>query len=318
MKPVEGAETMRRLHKIIIALFLILILSYIVPIPSTGQNVEEIAFPESKFIEVCGLKVHYIETRGDKNVVLLHGFGASTFSWRYVLKSDLNVRMVAFDRPGFGLTERKDPEELPCNPYSPEGAAELTLELMDKLGIEEAVLVGHSAGAGVALLVSIKAPERVEKLVLVAPAWEAREQGTLQRFLFLLPWTEKYFPLVFRFSVGRLEDVLENAWYNQSKLTPEVWEGYKWPLKAKDWDRGLFWVTKYGEYPDITEELKTLDTPTLIVHCREDRIVPLESGERLHELLPNSKLVIMEGCGHLPHEEKPEEFLEILEEFLEG
>ncbi|WP_087037430.1 alpha/beta fold hydrolase [Thermococcus litoralis] len=129
---------------------------------------------------------------------------------------------------------------------------------------------------------------------------------------------EKYFPLVLRLSVGRLENILETAWYNKSKLTDEVREGYKMLLKAKDWDKGLFWVTKYGEYPDITEELKNLMTPALIVHCKEDKIVPLESGERLHSILPNSQLVVMEKCGHLPHEEKPKEFLKILEDFLES
>ncbi|ALV63192.1 Alpha/beta hydrolase fold [Thermococcus sp. 2319x1] len=304
------------LYKFFGALFLLLIILYAIPIPSTGQNVEEISLPESKFIEVCGLRVHYVEKPGESNLLLLHGFGASTFSWRYLLESDLGVRVVAFDRPGFGLTERKNPKELPCNPYSPEGAAELTLELMNKLGMEKATLVGHSAGAGIALLVAIKAPERVEKLVLVAPAWEARNQGRLQKFLFSLPWTEKYFPLVLRLSVGRLENILENAWYNKTKLTDEVREGYKKPLKAKDWDKGLFWVTKYSSYPDITEDLSTLSIPALIVHGREDAIVPLKSGEKLHQILPNSKLVVMEKCGHLPHEEKPKEFLDILEEFL--
>lgn len=308
----------RALYKFFGALFLLLIILYAIPIPSTGQDVEGLSLPESKFIEVCGLKVHYVEKPGEGNLLLLHGFGASTFSWRYLLESDLRVRVVAFDRPGFGLTERKNPKELPCNPYSPEGAAELTLELMDKLGMEKAILVGHSAGAGIAILVAIKAPERVEKLVLVSPAWGARNQSNLQKFVFSLPLAEKYFPLVLRLSVGRLENILENAWYNKSKLTDEVREGYKMPLKAKDWDKGLFWVTKYSSYPDITEELKNLMIPTLIIYCREDAIVPLESGERLHSILPNSQLVVMEKCGHLPHEEKPEEFLKILEDFLES
>ena len=309
---------MKKLYKFFIGVFLFLITLYLIPIPSTGQNVEDIALPESKFIEVCGLKVHYVEKPGEGNLLLLHGFGASTFSWRYLLEGNLSERVVAFDRPGFGLTERKNPKGLLCNPYSPEGAAELTLKLMDELGMEKATLVGHSAGAGVALLVSIKAPERVEKLILVAPAWEARNQSTFQKLIFSLPWTEKYFPLILRFSVGRLEGILENAWYNQSKLTGEVWEGHKRPLKAKDWDKGLFWVTKYGEYPNIAEELKNLNIPTLIVHCRQDKIVPLESGKKLHQIIPNSQLAIMEECGHLPHEEKPSEFLRILSDFLKG
>lgn len=305
-------------RKVLAAIFLIMFALHVIPVPGTGEEVERVAPKEGDFVEVCGLKVYYMERPGEgENILLLHGFGASTYSWRYVLSSDLGGRIVAFDRPGFGFTERRNPKELPCDLYSPEGAAELTIELMDKLGMDKAVLVGHSAGAGVALLVALKAPERVEKLVLVAPAWSPREPSTLQRLLYSLPLTEKFFPLFIRSSVERLEDVLDNAWYNQSKLTDEVREGYKAPLKAKDWDKGLFWVVKYSSFPDIAEELRNLEVPALIVHCREDRIVPLESGERLAETLPNAGMAVMEECGHLPHEEKPEEFLEVFEKFLE-
>lgn len=305
-------------RKVLAALVLILVALHVIPVPSTGEEVEKVAPREGKFVDVCGLKVYYVERPGEgENILLLHGFGASTYSWRYVLSSNLSGRIVAFDRPGFGFTERRNPRELSCNPYSPEGAAELTIELMGKLGIDRAVLVGHSAGAGVALLVAFKAPDRVEKLVLVAPAWSPREPSTLQRILYSPPLTEKFFPLFIRSSVGRLEEVLENAWYNQSKLTDEVREGYKAPLKARDWDKGLFWVMKYSSFPDIAEELKSLEVPALIVHCREDRIVPLESGEKLAKTLPNAELVVMGECGHLPHEEKPEEFLEVFEKFLE-
>src|SRR5690606_16790962 len=80
-------------------------------------------------------------------------------------------QVISFDRPGFGLTERPQSGDWTgTSPYSPEGHAQLTLDLMDELGVEQAVLLGHNSGAAVALEVALMAPDRVAGLVLVAPA----------------------------------------------------------------------------------------------------------------------------------------------------
>lgn len=312
----------KKYFKILLVLLLIVIVLYIVPVPPVGEPVESLARENSKFIVVDGIKVHYVEASDEGNLtfVLLHGFGASVFSWRDVI---INLsrygRVIAFDRPGFGLTERADPASLSFNPYTAEGQVRLTYEFLRKLNVSRAVLVGHSAGGGLALLTALKHPEIVEALVLVAPAWRAGQKNVLENLLYSVPLTDKYGPLVVRNLVGQLEQILYKAWYNKSKLTEEIIEGYKYPLRARDWDKGLYWLIKYGGFPEISGSLKNVKTPILIIHGINDEIVPLSSSLNLVDLLSDESehvLVTISECGHLPHEEKPGEFLKIIYEFI--
>jgi pimeloyl-ACP methyl ester carboxylesterase len=129
-----------------------------------------LADPDSRFIEVDGMVVHYkIGGQGSPAILLLHGFGASVFSWREVMEPlSWYGMVVAFDRPAFGLTSRPMPEEWTGqNPYSPEAQSDLTVALMDKIGIEKAILIGHSAGGSIAVLTALRHPERVQALILV-------------------------------------------------------------------------------------------------------------------------------------------------------
>ena len=113
---------------------------------------KDFADPDSKFIEVNDVTVHYKEMgAGETTFILLHGFGASVYSWREVMDDFAQRgRVIAYDRPAFGLTERPMPEDWVENPYGMKANIELLRGLMDALNIEKAVLVGNSAGGGVA------------------------------------------------------------------------------------------------------------------------------------------------------------------------
>ena len=138
-----------------LVLLIVAIGPFLVPIrPLKGTlPPERLADSDSKFVDVNGLRVHYKEAgQGEPALILEHGFAASLFSWREVLGPLAQKRrVVAFDRPAFGLTERPMEWEGP-NPYSVETQADLTIGLMDALGIQKAILVGNSAGGTVATL----------------------------------------------------------------------------------------------------------------------------------------------------------------------
>lgn len=312
-----------RSFRVVVVLVTIFVVLYSLPVPPVGEPVESLALESSKFVVVEGVKVHYVEVLGSGNLtfVLLHGFGASTFSWRSVVSGLARYgRVVAFDRPGFGLTERVDPHSLSFNPYTTEGQMRLTLELIRKLNASNVVLVGHSAGGGLALLTALENPQLVKALVLVAPAWREVRKNPLAGVLYSIPLADKYGPLLVRILVGQLEQVLYRAWYNKSALTKEVIEGYKYPLRARDWDKGLYWLTKYSGFPDISNSLRNLEVPVLIVHGANDELVPLISSLELVKLLSSNTryaLSVVSECGHLPHEEKPWEFLEVVSKFIE-
>lgn len=313
----------RRWVKALVALGLVFLALYLIPIPPVGSPVEELALRDSKFVEVEGVKIHYVDYgEGDTLFVLLHGFGASTFSWREISPNlSRYSRVVAFDRPGFGLTERVDPGSTRLNPYSAEGATELSCRFIKAIyrGEQRIVLIGHSAGGGLALLIALKCDIPVSALILIAPAWKPYEQNLGERLLYNLPLSDKYGPLLLRLYVGQLENVLYKAWYNKSLLTQGVLEGYKYPLKARDWDKGLYWLMKNRRFPDIKSKLSDIRADVLIIHGRDDEIVSLEHSKELNNLLVGRtrvELVVVDQCGHLPHEEKPDLVLSEILRFL--
>lgn len=303
-----------------ILLFLLLVGPFLIPVPPLEDTVppERLADPDSLFVEVSGITVHYKAAgSGQPAFLLMHGFAASTFSWREVMEPMTVWRQViAFDRPGFGLTERPLEWEGP-SPYGPEAQADLTVGLMDVLGIERAVLVGNSAGGTIALLTALNYPERVEALVLVSPAVYAGGGAPgWMRPLLNTPQMRRLGPLLARSIKERGAELGRSAWHDPTKLTPEVWEGYTRPLQAEHWDRALWEVTRASHPLGLEKRLGEVRVPVLVVTGDDDRIVPTQQSVRLAREIPGAQLVVIPECGHVPQEECPVPFLEAVEQFI--
>jgi len=295
-------------------------LPLVIPIPSLADTVppEDLADPDSQFATLSNVRVHHKHSgTGEPGFVLLHGFGASTFSWREVLPTFAAWgSTVAFDRPGFGLTERPLAWKGP-NPYAPEAQVAFTVGLMDRLGIERAILVGHSAGGGIALLTALTYPDRVAALVLVAPATGG--SGPIPswlRPLLATPQARRLGPLLVRRIRTRGPDILSQSWHDPSLLTPEVIVGYEKALRAQDWDRALWEVTLAARPAEVASRLGWISVPTLVVTGDDDQIIPAERSREIAARIPGAELVVLASCGHLPHEERPAEFLDAVQLFL--
>jgi pimeloyl-ACP methyl ester carboxylesterase len=316
----------RCLHLALILLALLLCLLLVGPLLIPGASLEgtvrpeQLGDPDSLFIDVDDLQVHYkMAGRGEYTLVLLHGFGASIYSWREVM-APLAARgtVISFDRPAFGLTERPMPGEWSGdNPYSPEAQADLTVALMDELGVERAVLVGHSCGGTIAVLTALRHPERVAALVLVdAAIYTQGGTPSWLRPVLATPQMRGLGPLMVRSIVGWGEAVISRAWNDPDRITPELLSGYKKPLQAEDWDRAL-WEFVLTSHPlGLDEQLDSIQVPALVITGDNDRIVPTQESERLAAELPNSQLVVIPHCGHVPQEERPEEFLQAVTGFV--
>jgi pimeloyl-ACP methyl ester carboxylesterase len=318
---------MKSLKKIILTLLLVLILAllivpFLVPVPPLEGTVSEreLADPDSKFVEVNGLSVHYKEQgAGEPVFILLHGFGASTYSWREVMGpfSELG-RVIAYDRPAFGLTARPMPGEWTGdNPYSPESQAAIVVGLMDALGIEKAWLVGNSAGGTVSVNTALTYPQRVAGLILVdaaiytgggSPAWARPLLGT--------PQMRHLGPLLARRIATSGDDFVRTAFHDPALVTPEILAGYRKPLQAHNWDRALWELTAASRPLGLAERLDELDLPVLVLTGDDDRIVPTEESIRLGGEIPGAVLVVIQNAGHVPHEEKPADFMQAVRQFL--
>jgi pimeloyl-ACP methyl ester carboxylesterase len=293
--------------------------------PANTRPPQELADPDSHFIQLGDVNVHYKRVgEGERALILLHGFAASTFSWREVMEplaqSGSRYQVVAFDRPAFGLTSRPMPDQWTAgNPYRPEAQVALTIALMDELGLDSAVLVGNSAGGSVAMAAALRYPERFEALVLVDPAvYVGANRRAWLRPLLRTPQMRRIGPLLVRNIQDWGEDFGRSAWHDPERITPQIWEGYRKPLQADNWDRALWEYAIAAPSINLPEHLDQLQLPILVITGDDDRIVPTDHSIRLAGELPQAELVVISDCGHVPHEECPEPFLEAVHAFLEA
>jgi pimeloyl-ACP methyl ester carboxylesterase len=314
-----------RVFLIVIGALVLLVIvgPFFVPVPDQQEfsSQEDLTDPDSQFVEIEGLGVHFKERgEGEPAIVLIHGFGASTFSWREVLKPLSSFgRVVAYDRPAFGLTSRPMPGEWEGeSPYSFQAQISLLLSFLERVNISEVVLVGHSAGGAVALQFALLYPERVSALILVAPAVFQSGPPFPQWLLPLLrtPQMRHLGPLIVRYFSSKAEELLRSSWHDSSKITAEILEGYKKPMRVKNWDRALWEYILQTEPLDLSEHFQELKVPVLVLAGEDDRIVPTEQSVLLAQKLLQAKLVLIPECGHLPQEEKPQEFVEAVSSFL--
>ena len=259
----------------------------------------------------------HVECFGDGGgpVVLLHGFGGSSFSWRYWIPALAERHKVwAVDLKGHGSAPAPEDDR-----YTPHDHAELVYRLIIQKDLRDVTLFGHSMGGGIALLVALRLWEqgRLQRLVLVSgtaytqrlpPFVKIARKGRLARWLFTLVPKR-----------GLIGWVLRSIVYDPSAISGAQIEAYAEPLRSAPHRRGLI-KTAQDIIPSDIDELSArfseIDVPTLLLWGRHDRVVPLSVGEKLSEALPQATLEVLEDCGHLPAEELPKESLMIVERFL--
>jgi len=296
-----------------------------VPVPPLTDTVPagQLADPDSKFIKVNGLNVHYKEIgQGDTTFILLHGFGASVYSWHEVMQPFSQYgRVIAYDRPAFGLTDRPMPGEWKGeSPYSSAANVEMFAGLMDALNVEKAILVGNSAGGSVAVAFALKHPERVQALILVDPAL-GDEGGRFPSWLLSLmatPQMRHVGPLLVRNIAQTGNDTIRQAWHDPSLVTDEVIAGYRKPLKANNWDRALYEFTIASRPLGLKERFVELKMPVIVIAGDDDRIIPTAYSIQAAQDIPGAQLAILPSCGHVPHEECPTAFMDVVVKFLES
>lgn len=308
---------------LVLLVALVVIGPFFVPVRPLRDTVppQDLADPDSHFIAVNGLQIHYKTAgAGQPAIVLLHGFGASVFSWREVMEPLAALgTVVAYDRPAFGLTERPLTWEEDANPYTPEAQVELVVGLIDVLRLNSVILVGNSAGGAVAVQTALEHPERLEALVLVSPAiYEGGGAPGWIRPLLNTPQLDRIGPLLARQISQRGDALLESAWYAPSAITPDIRAGYRRSLQADNWDRALWELTKASRRPGLTDHLQNIRMSALVVTGDDDRIVPADRSVRLAGELPNAELVVIPNCGHVPQEECPDPFLDAVINYIDG
>ena len=290
---------------------------FLVPVrPYKGKTPYELADPDSKFIYVRGMWLHYkIYGQGKPLFLLLHGFGSSTFTWNRVapILAQLGT-VVAYDRPGFGLSQRPlEGDWHGYDPYDPTEQAQLALELMHALEFQKAILIGNSAGGEIALDMALRYPEVVQAMVLVSPAVSSGGgSDPFVSWLIRTPQVQHLGPLLVRALVPRMQSLITTAWHDPADMPSDVIPAYRKPLTASNWDVGLWYVASAPGRLNLWGQVGSIQVPTLIVHGNDDRIIPQSESRRLVSLNSHFTFVPLAALGHVPQEEDPQAFLDVV------
>jgi pimeloyl-ACP methyl ester carboxylesterase len=269
--------------------------------PKRGADSPDSAGLEESYLEIEKTKLHLVlGGTGRQTVVMLHGNAGDIQDFEYGVAELLSksYRVIGFDRPGHGKSERPSSKAA-----SVEYQARMLHETLQNLGVNNAILLGHSWGASLALCYALKYPAETAGLVLLAPpAFPGADPNPLLRAVVKTPLIGGLTLMFGKTLMGdeRLRHELERAFYPQPapekylKIATSTWLGCKqlrayledeWSLNAS-----LRRMSKrYGE----------LRMPVVIVTGDQDQIVsPKENAYRLKEVIPQAQLVELKGAGH--------------------
>jgi len=294
------------------------------PVKSASERnkIEELLFENSHFMMIEEVELHYriwqpTDYPPTGNILLLHGLGGSTFSWRsaapYLAESGYLV--LAVDLPGFGLSQRK-----PAVKQSHENRANLVWSLLENLDITGSWhLVGHSMGGGVVTAMALQRPFDTETLTLVNGSIGSggrRIFSILFQFSLVRNFSGRVIERFF-LTRKRIKSFLTSAYGR--KPTPEEVDGYYQPLKLEDTYLTLTGLLRrYQSDVDLAKRVLEINIPTLCLWGKEDEWVSVSEGEELTEKIPDARLVIIDEAKHCPMETHPELFSENLIDFLSG
>lgn len=273
------------------------------------------AAPPSSFLMVAGLRLHVRDSglpagaAHASAVILLHGFGSSLHTWdAWAAGLDSTHRVIRVDLPGAGLTGAD-----PSGDYSDERGVDIFSTLMDQLDLPRASLVGHSMGGRLAWRFAALHPERVDRLVLVAPdgfASAGFEYGKAPE----VPAVARLMQYMLPKAVLRMS--LAPAYADPSKISDDTLTRYHDMMLAPQVRSALLARMAQMALQDPVRWLKRIRAPTLLMWGEQDAMIPIANAQDYLRALPNARLVAYAGVGHLPHEEAPAMSLPALLQFL--
>jgi len=294
---------------------------------SDGPDPTSRAYTTSRFLTLHGVRTHVqvwepADAEASATIIALHHFYGSAQTYDAVGRelADRGVRLVAFDRLGFGLSDRPDPQGRwtgPDAPYTRAFAGQQVLDLLDELGVDRAVVTGTSMGGTATLELALTAPERLAAIVPVAsPLTADASLPPLLRPLLRTRWVSGVGALIVRRqSQGIGADRVGGAWLDPSRVTPADIEAHTNFLGLEGYDAGLWWKINSDVPPrlrDAMGPIRDAGVPVVAVVGDSDPLISVDVMRHVAEQTGGGLRVV--HCGHIVHQECPLAFAELLAE----
>jgi pimeloyl-ACP methyl ester carboxylesterase len=272
--------------------------------------------PPSTFAEVDGVRLHLRDTgpllpdtREAPAILFLHGFGSSLHTWDDVAAGlEDRFRVLRIDLPGFGLTGAH-----PTGEYTDARSHAVIASLLDRLVLDRVHLVGSSMGGRIAWTFAAAQPDRVARLVLMAPdgfASPSIDYNRAPRVPLMMQSLHYTLP---RFMV---KGGMAPAYADPAAMTDALVEGYHAMMVAPGVRQAI--LDRMDQHMPVPPGplLAEIAAPTLLLWGAQDHMVPPTNAEDYLRVLPDARRVVLEGVGHVPMEEAPAEVVRVLREFL--
>jgi pimeloyl-ACP methyl ester carboxylesterase len=270
-------------------------------------------------VTLHGHAFSYTDSGSGPVLLFIHGLLGSQKQWAHLVDElDEDHRLIVPDLFGHGESAK------PVGDYSLGAHAATLRDLLDRLGIEQVTLVGHSLGGGIAMVFSYLFPERVERLVLVASGGLGREVSPLLRSA-TLPGAEYVLPVIasgwMRDRIASAGRLLGSVGLRPGSDVREVWTGFT-SLGDGDTRRAFLATTRavidpggqsvsaHDYLPDATP------IPTLVVWGTKDRMIPAWHAASATTSIENCRVELFQGAGHFPHLDDPDRFASLVREFV--
>ena len=269
----------------------------------------------SQFVEIDDINIHYQEfgEKAGKTIILVHGYSASTVSWDAVFEplAEKGFRVIAIDLVGFGFSEKPSWFE-----YTINAQARMIERFMDRMGIGRAVVAGNSYGGAVAATLALDYPERVEKLVMVASVIDNEPKMNPLMVLASAPGIgELSVPFLMDSKMFVRRRLKELFGPNSHLVTDVRLAHYQRPLRSAETQHAMLETSRRWEADRITEDAPLITQPTLLLWGDSDPVIPRRMGEKMYDRILHSRLVVFKNCGHLPQQEFPGLFVEMVSTF---
>jgi pimeloyl-ACP methyl ester carboxylesterase len=285
---------------VIVALIAVLLAASYHPDQDPATLVGRYTSPASKFVEIDGMKVHYQDIGDGPAVLLIHGSNSSLHTWEgWVDRLKGKFRLITMDLPGHGLTGPS-----PAHAYDYRSYSIFIDHFAAALKLQKFSIAGSSMGGAIGMAYAVNNPSRVEKLVLIDSAGYADELPPL----ILRAWGFPVFGRVSEYFTPKFvyTSTLKSIYGHKERMTEATIDRY-FDLLLREGNRRAT-RERFSEQPQswFISQLGSLAMPVLVMWGDEDPWFDLKFGERYSRDLPNSRLCVYRGLGHLPMEEDPD------------